>query len=163
MAKERKTITVTKPNQQAKMGVTVTKTGYSPIFVSGLTTNGVGASCGLLLNDVVVAVNGTRVDTPVQCTDLFKSSVTLDITVEREVAPDTKTGPNIPTPSKQQETSPATPPSAPKADPPKAKADPPKPKAAATKAAPAAASPAAASQNPFKKCFARCCVPKPQQ
>ena len=43
MAKERKTITVTKPNQQAKMGVTVTKTGYSPIFVSGLTTNGVGA------------------------------------------------------------------------------------------------------------------------
>ena len=46
---------------------------------------------------------------------------------------------------------------------PKAKADPPKPKAAAAKAAPAAASPAAASQNPFKKCFARCCVPKPQQ
>ena len=66
------TVKVAKPNINSKMGVTVTKTGPSAVFVSDLKPGFCGQQAGLMFNDIILQVNGENVETPVQCTDLFK-------------------------------------------------------------------------------------------
>ena len=66
------TVKVAKPNINSKMGVTVTKTGPSAVFVSDLKPGFCGQQAGLMFNDIILQVNGENVETPVQCTDLLK-------------------------------------------------------------------------------------------
>ena len=101
------TIKVAKPNINSKMGVTVTKTGPSAVFVSDLKPGFCGQQAGLMFNDIILQVNGENVETPVQCTDLFKGSQELIILVERESAVDTGHA-NTPQPQAQQVPSPAS-------------------------------------------------------
>ena len=133
------TVKVAKPNINSKMGVTVTKTGPSAVFVSDLKPGFCGQQAGLMFNDIILQVNGENVGTPVQCTDLFKGSQELTIVVERESAVDTGRA-NTPQPQAQQ-----IPTAAPKAQP--ARAAEPAKASAAPAAAPqgAASAPAAAS------------------
>lgn len=100
------TVKVVKPNINAKMGVTVTKTGPSAVFVSDLKPGFIGQQSGLQNNDIILKVNGETVETPVQCTDLFKGSQELTIVVERESAVDTGRA-NTPQPAVQQIPTPA--------------------------------------------------------
>ena len=108
MGRVQVTVVVSKSNVTAKMGVTVTKTGPSAVFVSDLKQGFCGANAGLMLNDVILQVNQEIVETPVQCTDLFKGMQELTIVVERESALDTSRA-NTPQAQSQQIPSKQTP------------------------------------------------------